>query len=1231
MNRYKTRKYRKRRERRKRRRTVKGGVSSVAPSGQGPRSRRSVAPEGVEPSYSRKRTLRQTVRDLVSLQLPKNALAKLRLNRLNHKIFHRLNLSNIDLEGYDLQNKEFINCTLTGCNLTGANLSNTKFISCDLTGAHLTRVTVNKETSFKRSTLTDIIGLTKDIISNSHDDMTEMKLCRLNLTGFDFRGKTLKGVNFNSAILKEAIFNSKWTPSSKDDFDKPTLPENIFKNVGNDMNGIQLCGLDLTRFDFSGKKLENANFTGSILKNAYFDVGSLKDAKFKYAIFSETRRPLNANIFKDADEDMSYIDFFDCNLTEFDFSGKNLTNANMKSTNCTNTIFTNAKFDTTSFGNATFRKTIGLHKDIFNTVNDLGSVEFIEVDLSKFDFTGKSLEESSFIKTNLKGVNFENAKLNAAKFKKSYGMDTDIFKRANTDMKDISFFSMDLTGIDFSEKSLEKSSFIKTNLKGVNFENAKLNTAKFDESYGMDTDIFKRANTDMKYINFFSMDLIGIDFTGKDLSVKYKRPFLFNKSNVNNVILQHATINVLTQLELNQFNVDMTGIKINVTNLSSIDFIDKNLKDVDFTSKNLKDVGFKHTNLEGTKFDKSTLLRTTFIETTGISEETFRNALELREVSFGDLTDINFSNIKLVNCDFNGAILTRVTFNTDGLLFAGTTLNKCVFNSMLTGSLFSGATLNECVFNNILRSASFPNATLNTCVFNNNLRDLDFSNATLNKCEFGSIELFRRIDLIKVNFTGSNLREIDLTSLTLKNINMTKANLIDAKLKGTYLNDVKFVEADLIGANFGNSTCNNVDFSYADLTRSNFTGVKYSNATFTGSICVGIQLSENPTNYYPEELIDGNTQTIAEHPFPEMVRYKVKGTETIYSKEEATKHADAYQIHKVFGKFLTDKMGKYLNEMKQILNKNSFDYSTSEMKQIYSDLASNLNKDYIERTYVVVPLKNQSPMSVTYLINERIITGNKEIGYKSTYDNDTIITPYYLDKTDENGIVIKTKHAGYRITNSVEGLKYRMDNVMQTLSVTDINTQENRNAIGAMGEFLTKLPPSLDEFKTTYLVEFINSTFYSYGNLSLGCQSCVLGILERVFEIFINTISTYCINNDKCGDNITRIARVFDIDLNSKRDTIQDETINPILTNWFYSVEHDKKIGPTSTSDTIEQNRLLSFLKFVKTALRKEKIDYQASLIGYDASVDINNYMIKLKEYICGAQLGGRKTRRKTA
>ena len=1225
MNGYKTRKYRKRRERRKRRRTVKGGVSRVAPSGTGQHHTRSnrVAPDGVEPDSLPKRTIRQTLKHLVSLQLPKNAFAKLRLQILNHKRMNNLNLSNIDLEGYNLQDKvfrncilkggnlrsanlentQFILCNLTGAHLSGANLENTKFISCDLTGAHLTGVdNVTNATSFRHSNLTDVIGLTKDIISESHQDMTGMKLIGLDLTGFVFSGKTLEDVNFKDAILKKAVFTNPNRELSNDK-SKPKLSANIFKLAHKDMSDIQLDGLDLTGVDFTGKILTNANFTHSVLTNAEFNNAKLTGAKFMSAKFIGTRGTLPKNMFKDADNDMSDIELVNLDLTDVDFTGKKLENARITNTKCHRTIFKDATFNNTNFSYSEFINTIGLHINIFKNCDKLMfQVTFENVNLFNFDFSEKNLQRSVFIKTNLKGVDFNNANLQAVEFEESYGMDTDIFKDANQNMEKTGFQDTDLKGVNFSGKSLKSASFIGTNLEGVNFKDANLQAVEFRKSYGMDTAIFKHANPDMQNTHFLSMDLTGIDFSGKDLSViRYNISSPFETSNVNNVILEYAIINILLQAELSKFAANMTGIQINVKKLDSINFSGKILKDVDFTGKTLSNVDFTKTNLEGALFSNSTLANTQFVETTGISNATFRNATKLDKVTFGDLTDIDFSNINLSSCYFNSAILTRVTFgNHTSLVFEGATLNQCKFNGMLSVSLFAGATLNE-------------------CVFNKDLQYLDFSNATLNNCKFHNLS--------NVNFTRANLREIDLTSLTLIHINMRKANLINAKLESTTLTKVKFVEADLIGANFQKSECNDVDFSYADLTHSDFNKATNSRSIFTGSICVGIKLakhspSKSPSKiakWYPPEFVKGESEEIAQHPFPEIKKYKTEGTKNIYQNAE-TSDANAYQIHRVFENVLKTKMTLYLNKMKTILN-HELNYSTDDIENIYLNLARNINTQYMESTYLAVPLNKQSPLSVIELKDDNIIKqdkvyrGNKFVGYKSTYDDDTIITPHYLNN----------RHIGYRITNSLNGLIYRMRQIIYKFSITESNIQENRNAIGAMGEFLTGLPQSLDEFKTTYLVEFINSTFYAYGQVSIKCDSCVGGIIERVFEIFINTISVFCLN-DNCGDDIAQIALAFGIDLEPKRDTIQDETLNPILTDWFESIEDDKDIGPGSKAiDSINQRRLLSFLKFVKNALRKVKIDYKASLIGYDASVDINRYMMHNKDYICGAQLGGRK------
>jgi uncharacterized protein YjbI with pentapeptide repeats len=716
--------------------------------------------------------------------------------------------------------------------------------------------------------------------------------------------------------------------------------------------------------------------------------------------------------------------------------------------------------------------------------------------------------------------------------------------------KNKEFDGLNLSNIDLERYELQNKVFRKCILKGCNLMNANLHNTQF-----------------------ISCDLTEADLTG----VKVNDGTSFKKSNLTRVI-------GLTKDIISGSHRDMTGMKLIELDLTGFDFTTKTLTYVDFSRSTLTDV-----------ICSNALDNTNFTGAIGISNTTFKHVKQLSNVMFGNLTGIDFYKIDLVECVFTDAILTDVNFGLVEFRERADIMIK-----------------------------SFVGTTLNNCTFHKNLQYLNFSNATLNNCSF------RNIGLRYVKFSGANLREIDLYEARLYHIDMTKTNLIDANLENADLENVIFVEADLIGANFTKAMCINIDFSYADLTRSNFTGVKYSNARFIGSICVGIQLREKSTestNDYPAELIKGESEQIAEHLFPEMLRNKVKGTETIYSNE-ATRNVDAYQIHRVFAEFLKAKMPKYLNTMKKILKKD-LHYSKSNMKKIYSDLASSLEKKYIEPTYAVVPLNGQ-PETMQFLIDERIIKGNNIIGYKSTYDN-AKITPIYLEIKNRNGKVTNIIYKGYRIENSVKGLTYRMNSIMNRFSRTDINTQENRNAIGSMGEFLTSLPPSLDEFKTTYLVEFINSTFYSYGNLSLGCQSCVQGILERVFEIFTNTIRVSCIN-DICGDGISEIASAFDIELETKRDTIQDETLNPIVMDWFESIEKDTKIGPNSkdTSDTINEDRLLSFLKFVKTALRKVTIHYRASLIGYDASVDINNYMRNHSEYICGAQLGGKRRHKRT-
>lgn len=85
-----------------------------------------------------------------------------------------------------------------------------------------------------------------------------------------------------------------------------------------------------------------------------------------------------------------------------------------------------------------------------------------------------------------------------------------------------------------------------------------------------------------------------------------------------------------------------------------------------------------------------------------------------------------------------------------------------------------------------------------------------------------SLEMFRRLDLRKVDLSGANLSEVDLSGAILWGANLSKADLSGANLWG----------ADLSGTNFKGADISETDLSGANLRRADLRGVNLSRANF---------------------------------------------------------------------------------------------------------------------------------------------------------------------------------------------------------------------------------------------------------------------------------------------------------------------------------------------------------------------------------------------------------------
>jgi uncharacterized protein YjbI with pentapeptide repeats len=1004
-----------------------------------------------------------------------------------------------------------------------------------------------------------------------------------NLTEADFTNATLIHANFSGAILTGANFKGVQLRQGVK-LDGATLTRAIFdkqflENANRDMRGIKLIGLDLTDFDFKGADLTGADFTGADLTGAITN----ERTKLSGAIFVGAK--IHKQFLENANPDMKDIKLNGLDLTEFDFTGKSLVRADFTGATLHKAVFSethdklrDAIFTGAKLSHARFFDYIPNISNILSQADkDMTGIACIRSKLENailenVDLTGAILLYTSFKDATLINCKLINAQLSNASFNGATLIDC---KLINAQLINASFNGATLSNCDISNENLVE------NLDNAHFDNAIFTKLKFTDG------MFSYIDTDMRNVKLISMDLTNESFSDKTLDGAEFNDVKLGKNlrNLSGVIFTNI-ISYDPKMFVNA-NTNMRGISLDKFDLTSVDFSGKDLEGAIFTN----------TTLTGTKFNNAKLMRAIF---TGAKSE--KNGFIQNLLDADDMRGIILDGLHLTGVYFSGKDLT-------GASFYNTTLKNVSFskNSVLYNSTFNDATLHNVKFNiPKLESVSFVNAKF-----------------SLYESEGPFIGENPSMQIRLINFTGADLYKINFRNLAMKYINMTKANLIEAKFSNLSIENSIFTEADLIDAHFDTSLISDTTFSYADLTGANLTGATYTNIPYyhtsrkdmvSGAICNGIIIAD----YSPVFQWCSTREGILAKPLPEKV------VDTIINRNEEHLQAIAItgqnianEIHNIsdFG----DNRDKYITIMKSILGTTDRNYTNTEkIIQNFVTAIDSINERDLTMVDVV-------PNNVSNFVNL----------------NKTQLQNGKIQPVTRDGRIV-----GYRIPNTKIGLKNRVRHVLGK-ALAD-NNDIDKTYFGVTGEFVKLLPKELSNFKTLFLTSFINDTFFSYGNIPMvkgqvdfdaavdtginRCQSCVGGIRQQLMRNLMTSIETSCKGNT-CGNDIKQIADVLDIKLENQeeRDIIQDADMNPILAEWFESIEKDDVIGPSVVlSPIIQEARALSCLKFMKIHLRKLKINYRAELFGYNASIDIKNYMIKHKDYLYNAQLGGKRRHKRT-
>ena len=385
------------------------------------------------------------------------------------------------------------------------------------------------------------------------------------------------------------------------------------------------------------------------------------------------------------------------------------------------------------------------------------------------DFSGKSMNYSSWIKASASYAKFVGTKLREANFSNatlcSGRTYTDF---SNADLRDSIFDNAILSNISSHAK------FDGANIKGASFKNV---TFAISDANGTQS------------IDFTNSDLTNVDFTGsifcsastyqsKYSASKFKGA-TFYKTNFTNCVLSIPSDYSSISISVDFSNLDVSTCIFDGAVLSSAGRGQLNkpfASSVSFTNAKVAGASFKGAILAAAQQDKG----------------------ELGE------TAVDFSNLDLSNCNFSNAKLSAYAAPSMSPSFSEVSASVNMSGCKLVGAIFDGATLSA----SSLSGVDFSNADLTGANFINSkfdyasvkldntiISNVNFSNATgLTTSQLSQTASYKNKDLSGIKFNG-----IDLTNWILRGQNLQNTSFNGANLTGVNARYADLRGADLTG------------------------------------------------------------------------------------------------------------------------------------------------------------------------------------------------------------------------------------------------------------------------------------------------------------------------------------------------------------------------------------------------------------------------------------------------
>lgn len=359
------------------------------------------------------------------------------------------------------------------------------------------------------------------------------------------------------------------------------------------------------------------------------------------------------------------------------------------------------------------------------------------------DFSGKSMNYSSWVSANISRSNFSNAKL-----------------------KETVFTNATISATDFSESNLTDAIFDNiTSYKG-NFSYAILVRASFKDAH-----LLAYTSEYNTYTNFTGANLKGADFSNADFvpsvntykneGVRFTNATLINSNFSNTKLIgQYGSFVVFD-------NADITGA--NFTNAIFAITREDNHYTQDYAAV-LNISKFSSVNFSNAKFAVFT---------------------------WGEGASVDFSNKEFENVDFSNAILSAKYWsdsNAKSVSFANSTFKNCDFTGATLG--VNGAVKGVDFSNIDISNTSFKNANLYGVLFEeSDISGSDFSNANgLTTSQLSQTLNYKNKDLRGVKFNG-----LDLTNWILRGQNLQNTSFNGANLTGVNARYADLRGSDLTG------------------------------------------------------------------------------------------------------------------------------------------------------------------------------------------------------------------------------------------------------------------------------------------------------------------------------------------------------------------------------------------------------------------------------------------------